>query len=93
MKLNVKQLEEMGVKEYPMKKLSMKDLEKPLKKNPKPKSLRSQLMNLLDNLTMSLMLEPTPTLEEHKVWASKAMQRQWRQKQKKYKRNQKLQRK
>ena len=89
MKLNVKQLKEMGVKEYPMKKLSMKDLEKPVKE--KPKSLRSQLINLLDNLTMSLMLEPTPTLEEHKVWASKAMQRQWRQKLKKYKRNQKLQ--
>ena len=93
MKLNVKQLKEMGVKEYPMKKLSMKDLEKPLKKNPKPKSLRSQLINLLDNLTMNLMLEPTPTQEELELWASKTMQHQWRQKQKKYKRNQKLQRK
>ena len=47
--------------------------------------------NTLDKLMPDL--EPTKSLEEHELLASKEMQRQWRQKQKKYKRNQKLQRK
>jgi len=50
-------------------------------------------MKIIDKLLMNLMFEPTPTQEELELWASKTMQYQWRQKQKKYKRNQKLQRK
>jgi hypothetical protein len=47
-------------------------------------------MNIIDKLLMNMMFEPTPSQEELELWASKTMQYQWRQKQKKYKRNKKL---
>ena len=72
-KLSQKQLKKMGVKNYPMKKLSKKQLNQNPSQSPSPKSLRKQLKNLL----MNLMLEPT--LDQEKIWASKMNQRQWRQ--------------